>query len=270
MRDAGGASVAVGSVINYRFDGDGSVVGTNPESGSQYYPQSYNYSANGSSATIRLNYGGGAYERYQLQANDCDSGSYQLESFSGFASANSSGTYQITTSGSCGGGAGGEPVPVDYDQEPNDTRAEAVAVPSPSLLSGSVSSASGGDRIDYYALTPDASEEFSITLSDYGSNDLDLYVDDAQGNILYSSTSSSDIIENVFETLQAGTTYYVNVYAFDTGGSTVDYELLFTLGSASGGGSGGSGTPGYAGEWQQVPVIRRADARLEIAAICGW
>jgi|GEM_PF-2130823 len=239
VRDAGGASVAVGSVINYRFDSAGSVVGTNPESGNQYYPQSYTYSASGSSATITLDYGGGAYERYRLQASDCDSGSYRLESYSGTASANSSGSYRITTAGSCGGG----PQPVDYDEEPNDTLAEAVAVPSPSLLSGSVNSAQGGDRIDYYALTPDASEEFSITLSDYGGHDLDLHVDDAQGNVLYSSASSFDVIENVYETLQAGTTYYVKVFAYDTAGSTVDYELLFTLGSAS---RGGSRTPGSA------------------------
>lgn len=266
VRDAGGASVAVGSVINYRFDAGGSVVGTNPESGSQFYPQSYTYSENGGSATIRLNYGGGAYERYQLQASDCDSGSYQLQSFDGFFSASSSGTYQITTTGTCGGsgGSGAESVPLDYDQEPNDIPGDAPAVPSPSTLQGSVSSASGGDRVDYYALTPDVSEEFSITLSDFGNNDLDLYIDDAEGNILYSSATVADL-ENIFETLQAGTTYYVNVFAYQTGGNTVDYELLFRLGMASGDEPVGSGIPTYTGEWQQVPVIDNGNLWLVIS-----
>lgn len=263
VRDAGGASVAVGSVINYRFDANGSVVGTNPESGRQFFPQSYTYSENGSSANIRLEYGGGAYERYQLQASDCDSGSYQLESFDGFVSANSSGTYQITTSGTCGSG-GTETVLLDYDQEPNNIPGDALAVPSPSTLKGSVSSASGGDRIDYYALTPDVSEEFSITLSDFGNNDLDLYIDDAQGNILYSSATVSDL-ENIFQTLQAGTTYYVNVFAFQTGGNTVDYELLFRLGTASGDEPVGSGTPVYSGEWQQVPLSTNGNLWLVIS-----
>ena len=85
------AGASVRGTINYRYDANGVVVGTNPESGRQYYPVSYTYTPDGNRATIRLDYGGGAYEIYRLTANRCNTGTYTSESFDGIQSASSTG-----------------------------------------------------------------------------------------------------------------------------------------------------------------------------------
>lgn len=104
-----GSEFSVEGVISYTYDSNGSVTGRNPETGAVYTPDSYTYSASGGTAYINLDYfGGAAYENYVLTAEDCDSGTYSLESFDSVVTATSTGTYQVVTTGTCTGITGQE------------------------------------------------------------------------------------------------------------------------------------------------------------------
>lgn len=73
------------------------VQGTNTETQQTYTADSYTYSSAGSSAFITLWYNGGsAYERYVLEMNSDNGGSYTMESATSTASASSDGSFNFS------------------------------------------------------------------------------------------------------------------------------------------------------------------------------
>ena len=72
-----------------------------------------------------------------------------------------------------------------------------------------------GDRIDYYRFTLTEAKQIGLGLRQQDVN-ADLFLEDAEGNVLHSSTEVGTASEGISETLLAGT-YYVRVEAQDTG-----------------------------------------------------
>jgi len=106
LKTADGASVPEGLTIKYSFEPNGNVVGVNPVTQQPYNPGSYSYTSNPSSSVVTLDYSNlsaGAYEKYTLIPNSCNSGTYSSDSFIQGLSASATGTYVIegyTCSGS--------------------------------------------------------------------------------------------------------------------------------------------------------------------------
>lgn len=247
---------SVQGTINYSYDESGAVVGTNPETGAKYYPDSYSYSFESGVATIRMEYSGGiAYEEYMLTPISCFTGTYSLTSFDGAISGTSEGDYVITSATSCTGtdiGSQPEPEPVTYDNEPNNAQNEATNIPSPTELNGSVNDLS--DATDYYELTPYETTEFQMVVSGYGANNLDLYLYDESSNLI-SSSETTNSFESILEILVVGETYYLVVSASDTAGQSVKYTLQLLDGVAGGGvGSGSNAGINYDGVWMVTPA----------------
>lgn len=117
--------------------------------------------------------------------------------------------------------------------EPNDSYPDTQSVVStvPSTLTGNVvwnlEDMSGDDDVDVFAFVPSETREYTITLKDIGSSDLDLmvYVDD--GSYTAYDASPDAPYDGPTETLQmsfdAGVSHYIWIEAFDTPDSGEDY-----------------------------------------------
>jgi hypothetical protein len=118
----------------------------------------------------------------------------------------------------------------DDSHEANDTIAAASAQASladgttSSLVSCPDASGAGGNNDDFYRIDLAGDTELTIALTGDGKNDLDLALDDANGNVLTrQETLSSD--ETITTCLGAGS-YYARVYAYASGESS--YSLAIT------------------------------------------
>lgn len=96
VQNAQGSSVE--GTIRYSFYAPSQEVqGTNPETGTTYTADSYTYSSSGSYAYITLWYNGGsAYERYELEMESVNGGSYSMNSATSSASASSDGLFDFS------------------------------------------------------------------------------------------------------------------------------------------------------------------------------
>ena len=72
-----------------------------------------------------------------------------------------------------------------------------------------------GDRIDYYGFTLTEAKQIGLGLRQQDTN-ADLFLEDAEGNVLHSSTDTGTVNEAISETLLAGT-YYVRVETQEAG-----------------------------------------------------
>ena len=72
-----------------------------------------------------------------------------------------------------------------------------------------------GDRVDYYRFTLTEAKQVGLGLRQLDAN-ADLFLEDAEGNVLFSSTEAGTANEAITETLLAGT-YYARVEAQETG-----------------------------------------------------
>ncbi|MDH5389141.1 MAG: M12 family metallo-peptidase [Gammaproteobacteria bacterium] len=126
----------------------------------------------------------------------------------------------------------------------NDTQASADSLTLPANLSSTVHDALDYD--DYFVFVATAST-YTITLSNYANNDLDLYLLDSGGGVLAASESWTDPTEIITHTnFVVGNTYYVVVNAWDTAGqdSTYTLDIQETVPPVVSGGGGG-GTLSY-------------------------
>ena len=80
-----------------------------------------------------------------------------------------------------------------------------------------------GDRVDYFRFTLTEAKEVGLGLRQQDA-DADLFLEDAEGNVLYSSTVDGTANEAINETLLAGT-YYVRVEAQEAGDN--DFKLRY-------------------------------------------
>ena len=134
-------------------------------------------------------------------------------------------------------------------QIPNNSRAEAQVLPNPVVLGGYVALAGrgpegaiqqDGDPVDYYRafLTSGQVIELVIATDDPRANDLDLYLEDEDGNVVEASLGF-DRVERI--TVPASGTYYVavEVYSFSSGGAaTYRLSIGSNLPNAAGGKNG--------------------------------
>jgi len=139
----------------------------------------------------------------------------------------------------CGGGGG-----TISEVEPNNLPAQAQALTPAVTVTGNVVFP-GPDDFDVFQITPASDVTLTITLSDFGAQDLDLYgTDDAQlltevingtwdGTIppmaeLYGSdvdAPDEGPTEFFTYTFTGGKTYYIVVEAWETGGMVTNYSL---------------------------------------------
>lgn len=109
------------------------------------------------------------------------------------------------------------------DVEPNDSASEAQTISVPFNIVGSINDAT--DANDFYGFVGVAGT-YTFTLSNYGSNDLDLYLMDSSGvKVLQESSAPSDAIEKIIIELGEGLSYYIVVNGFDSAGKEVLYSL---------------------------------------------
>ena len=85
-----------------------------------------------------------------------------------------------------------------------------------------------GDRIDYFRFTLTEAKEVGLGLRQQDA-DADLFLEDAQGNVLYSGTVDGTANEAITETLLAGT-YYVRVEAQEAGDN--EFKLRYGVSAA--------------------------------------
>ena len=120
----------------------------------------------------------------------------------------------------------------------NDTFAEAQSIAVPTTTSGTVNDVFDPD--DYFVFVATTST-YTITLSNYGGNDLDLYLYDSNQQVLGFSESYTDPTESIVQNVTAGSTYYIQVSGWNTFGQDSSY----TLSVQEGGGGGGGGMISY-------------------------
>ncbi len=154
---------------------------------------------------------------------------------------------------SCGTAVGVAP------DDGNNTLAEAQVISVPNSLSSTVNELSDID--DLYRFVANASS-YTITLSGYGSNDLDLYLLNSSGGIIDYSYSEFNPTEVITKVLSAGQTYYIVVNAFDTAGIDSAYTLTVTEGSIPSGGGGGAFSAYYLFMLLMAPLLRLQPRRI--------
>jgi serine protease len=122
-----------------------------------------------------------------------------------------------------GGGGGGTTVPETTAS--NDTRATAQSISAPATISGSLSST---DTNDYFAVSLPAGKTLTASLPNASGVDYDLYLYNASGTTLKSSTLSAGQTDSFTysNTTSAAATVYVRVLYY--GGGAGSYSL--TLG----------------------------------------
>ena len=84
------------------------------------------------------------------------------------------------------------------------------------------------DEIDYFRFSLKEAKRVSLALRQLDAN-ADLFVEDADGNVLYSSTRAGKVNESIAQTLAAGT-YYARVEAQETGQN--DYVFRYGVEAA--------------------------------------
>ena len=125
--------------------------------------------------------------------------------------ATATGTFYIAA-GAYGSNRGTYEVEVTDSSAADDTRAGAndfgdiTALAGPRFLHRTVD---GDDQVDYYRFTLTEAKRVGLGLRQQDAN-ADLHLEDANGNVLYSSTNSGTGNEKIEQTLLAGT-YYVRV-----------------------------------------------------------
>ena len=130
---------------------------------------------------------------------------------------------------------------------------DITALQGPRFPRGTVDGAA--DRADYYRFTLTEAKRVGLGLRQQDA-DADLYLEDADGNVLYSSTSSGTGNEVIAETLLAGTYYLrvesqaagLNAHVVRYGVSAPDADALAALQQPSGPGTNEApsfGQPGY-------------------------
>lgn len=95
VKENTGEAVSINSVIRYFYDENGSVVGLNPETKREFTPESYTYTAEGSVASIKLDYSNGL-ENYTLSPETETTGTYEATaSLNSVEVGTHKGTYRI-------------------------------------------------------------------------------------------------------------------------------------------------------------------------------
>ena len=139
--------------------------------------------------------------------------------------ATESGTYYIAA-GAFGSRQGTYELEVT-DTAADDTRDGATDLGDITDLDGprfpDASLDGDGDRIDYFRFTLTEAKEVGLGLRQLDTN-ADLFLEDADGTVLYSSTVDGTANEAINETLLAGT-YYVRVEAQEAGDN--DFKLRY-------------------------------------------
>ena len=150
---------------------------------------------------------------------------------------NSASGGSLTPSGiapSCGTASG--VVITTQDVEPNNYVAQAQTITSPLIINGTVNNIVDVD--DFFVFVANNSA-YTITLNNYGNNDLDLYLLDSTGlYIIVSSTSGSSTTESIRRNLVEGETYYVVVNGWDTAAQDSSYQLEIAESAISSDGGG--------------------------------
>ncbi len=163
------------------------------------------------------------------------------------------------TGGDSGSGSGSSN---QLDNEPNDSTFSPQTI-LPGILNGAVNNAS--DPNDYFSFTAASTENVTVSLSGFGSNDLDLHFLSADGlTVLDSADSLFDTTESVQVAVTAGTTYQILVSGFDTAGAVSDYTLTVTASSSGSNGSSGSGSVSYYKTWELTPPTGNGNLWLVI------
>ena len=111
------------------------------------------------------------------------------------------------------------PQNVVAEVEPNNDDVQAqIIVGDSTVISGTVDVAT--DEFDFYAFTPSTTRSFTVTLVGFvGDLDLIIFSGDATAGFVQEGDSFSSVpggAESITLTLNAGTTYYIGVVAFDT------------------------------------------------------
>ena len=205
LTQASGDSVASGLTVSYYYDAGGSVVGRNPESGAEYVPDRYSYSAGGSSARIYLDYGYG-YEDYTLYPSSCTTGSYNATSeIYGQASAENSGTYVITGgTDACGDAVGGGSGGSDSGSGSGSSSTAAISVWSSECDEGNIdvyidSTYRGSLTSCFTSGTPSFGQSGTITVSGLAAGSYSVYGESTTASWGPSSTFLSAGEELLFE-----------------------------------------------------------------------
>lgn len=107
------------------------------------------------------------------------------------------------------------------ENEPNDTSLQATSIPVGVTVLGAVDQ--NDDPQDFYLLTVLVSGSYTITLSGFGPNDLDLFLYDQNG-LLLASASFDDTTREINRFLDADVQYVIEVRAVDAP-STTSYTL---------------------------------------------
>jgi len=149
---------------------------------------------------------------------------------------------QLTACGGGGGGGdddkGGNTSPPVPPPPTNTTCSNNNTLPCASLLTGDNSFSIGSvnsanDVLDYARYSPANSGNVSITLNNYGSNDLDLELRSSADLVLGNSISTTSPEEIIVHSVTAGSIYYIVVIGFETGGLDASYDLDISLDTSS-------------------------------------
>ena len=120
------------------------------------------------------------------------------------------------------------------EQEPNNDSSSAQQLLGEFIeVNGSVNQDT--DFEDFFSFTPTASGSYTLDLSgfDVSNSDLDLYISDAQSQVVISASLSTDDAESITLDLAAGIEYIIKVQGFNTASSTVNYVFTIQPGFAS-------------------------------------
>lgn len=109
------------------------------------------------------------------------------------------------------------------DSEPNNSAQQAQRITIPTTIKGNVNNLQ--DSNDYFLFIANDIDH-TLTLGDYGNNDLDLTLYDASGEkIIQNSNNPASTSESLSLELEVDKIYYLAVKAFETEGKDVNYTL---------------------------------------------
>ena len=171
----------------------------------------------GAHATYNDDFGGSRNSQVTFTAKT--SGTYYVETS---GDRNETGTYTLSVTDVTSAAVPDEPAVVDPPavvSDPDGTRAGAQDLGDITALEGvrfpRDSLDGDGDRVDYYRFTLTEAKAVGLGLRQQDAN-ADLYLEDAEGNVLHGSTAAGTANEWVSATVLAGT-YYVRVEAKEAG-----------------------------------------------------
>ena len=164
------------------------------------------------------------------------------------------GTYEVEVTDSSPAGTASQPdtTPAPRSDSQPETPADADATRAGATDLGDITALQGprfphatldgaADRVDYYRFTLTEAKRVGLGLRQQDA-DADLYLEDADGNVLYRSTTSGTGNERIAQTLLAGTYYLrvesreagLNAHVVRYGVSAPDPDALAALEQASG------------------------------------